>query len=66
MEQMKQDIFCDVSDSELRGGDEKKQSCSEGMNFACLEYPVSLLCSNSLMYEALYLMQELKTYYYSW
>lgn len=43
-----------INYSGLLEGDEKKQSCSEGMNFACLEYLVSLLCSNSLMYEALY------------
>lgn len=43
-----------INYSGLLEGDEKKQSCSEGMNSACLEYPVSLLCSNSLMYEALY------------
>lgn len=39
--------------SKLLEGD-KKQHSSEGVKFAWLEYPVSLLCSNSLMYEALY------------
>lgn len=41
-----------INFSKLLEGDNKHSS--EGMNFACLEYPVSLLCSNSLMYEALY------------
>lgn len=47
-------FLCCMGDSELQGRDEKKPSCSEGMNSACLEYPAPLLCSDSLMYEALY------------
>lgn len=59
-------FLCDVSDSELQGGEEKKQSCSEGMNLPAWNILYLCFAQIALCMKHFIQMQELKTYYYSW